>query len=294
MARLVEFGRKEWTPDGDLMVGDCGMRAGDMMESSWPLNERVLDYQVPVGKTFRAESLLVAAYTPNWANVTTFTGGTPVTVSLLHNGSTVDTYRCQYTGLYSNPSGYAHSALWDPNNRGSFEFGDGIVLSAGSSESLAIAATAPNSTQAPTLVTASIMGEANGAPFIVRGAIVVRSTAVTTVVSCAASTDDITVHSAIFQFWVGWPLLSLLQVRVNGAVWWQGCNLGSPAGVAGSTCWNINVPLFSALFNPGDRIVVGAHVMLPMGQVCTATLAGDEADVPAGGLTLTRRLIIRR
>ena len=286
---MIEFGKVVFTPGSS--PGDGGQRFGDALSTGWALNARVLDYLVPTGKQLVSENLLIEAH------ISDAVGGantvTPLTLSMLgklelvRNNVVYAEFPVFHPGHPQNPGGGGHGRFqqWQPDCRAPLSFDDGIVLDTYDLVARFTPAATTNPPVALTFTVATSSGMVGASALIPCNSV----TAVNTTIASAG----VTVYSVAFHVSMDWPLLSMLLVRVNGGVWWQGMNIGSPAATSGCQPWNVSVPLYSTTFNAGDRIVVGAHVSACVGQVVTAQLVGQEVPV-AGGLVINRRLVVRR
>jgi len=290
MPTVLEFGKH--TFDNSAYLGDSGQRFGDALETSWAINQQVLGYQVPAGKTFTAESLAVwADYRP--VSTRGPDNATPLTLTRLgvvtlelDSVTVLETpwYKSSFPGTLTTANPHLHN--WSPDCRPVISFDDGIVIPNGST--LAIRFTASQATNPP--IRLSVHAATSEGIYHTKATPLENTTAIATLASITASGADMTVYNIFWELNCSYPLLSMLIVRVNGSVWWQGLNIGSPSSTGGTTPSSyFTVPLFSATFHEGDRIVVGAHALLDMGQVITTQLAGTETDVATGSSVFMRR-----
>lgn len=289
MPTVVEFGKYAFTDSQYL--GDQGQRFGDALETSWPIGVRVLDYQVPEGFTFDAESLLVSCHhdcgtDPKGVDTVAYSVATRLGVmAVMYNAVAVSEWPYYTPMPVWNPTSLAgaHSTRWSPECRRPISFDDGIIVPSG--VAFGLRWTASQATNPPGRVSYSVWTDAG----IYHGETTLNNNTTTAqTIWTITPGADLTVYGFTYEVRCSYPLLSMLQVRVNGSTWFQGMNMGSPSATGGTVSSVMySIPLFSATFNPGDRIVVGAHAPLDLGQIVTAQLTGTTT--PLGGTVFVRR-----
>lgn len=286
----IEFGRQAFATSDS--IGDSGMRFGDTIETGWPLNGGVFGYTVPTGKLFTAQALNVALFADQGANLSGCAAGRLGTVRLYVNGVQAGEWVQNGNGPLQVPgSGNGHMQGWSPDYRAVPNFGDGILIPAGQPIRLDFTPLSATSC-APTMFKVGMSGIEGGVTNI-QGAsteVTLNSAAAQTVFTYTPTTDY-TLLQLGWQAYQGYYITTMLIVRVNGSNWIQSMNVGTAYLGGGTTPWTLTLPLYGVHFHEGDRIAVGAHTMLGVGNIVTCHLVGEETTVESGG---SSPVIVRR